>query len=236
MTINPPETLNLAAESGAESGAESAQKSGAQKSGGRALANLLLLEQDFRQAHDEQALARLVVDRLRDFTDYDYALFWICTANGKVQKVIMSDGAEITDDKLTRQWRMKTAKWLAKMKDKNKPGKNKEQMLIDPDMMPPKLFALWSQAIPMSGLNVTMRNPQGKKSGGILLLRRRDWHEATRIMIAQVIEAAGYNLRALNLGVRGKKTSLTQWIADGLTAFLVFMVVFFAVMLLRDIL
>lgn len=188
------------------------------KSGARALANLLLLEHDFRRAREEKQLAGLIVDRLSRFTEYDCALFWICTGNGKIRRVIISgidDGPDGDDGKVMRQWGMKTAKWLAK-DSKNNSG----HLIVTHDNIPDRLFDHWPETVPMEGLTVTVKDPQGVLSGGFLLLKERDWNEATKIMLDQMSEAVGYSLKALRLGIHRKKWHIGKRIAGGLVTLL----------------
>ena len=85
-----------------------------QISGARALANLLLLEHDFRRTKQQMALARLMVEQLRHFTHYDCAVFWLASPYGRVKQLVISGVDETPDNKLMQQWGRAAAKWLAK--------------------------------------------------------------------------------------------------------------------------
>ncbi len=169
------------------------------QAGARALANLLLLEHDFRNARGKADLAQLVVERLNRFTDYDCAVFWHLRPNGRLGAVLVSGAAEGREGKAMRQWGRRAAQFLAKAMRKEKT----DRLLIDHDMLPNKLFEKWPPTLPMTGLSVAIAAPHKEKikMGGVLLLRERGWNEATQIMIEQMTQAAGYSLRSLALGI-----------------------------------
>jgi len=85
-----------------------------QISGARALANLLLLEHDFRRTKKQMALARLMVEQLRHFTHYECAVFWLASPYGRVKQLVISGVDEAPDNKLMQKWGRAAAKWLSK--------------------------------------------------------------------------------------------------------------------------
>jgi len=85
-----------------------------QISGARALANLLLLEHDFRRTKQQMALARLMVEQLRHFTHYECAVFWLASPYGRVKQLVISGVDEAPDNKLMQKWGRAVAKWLSK--------------------------------------------------------------------------------------------------------------------------
>lgn len=85
-----------------------------QISGARALANLLLLEHDFRRTKQQMALARLMVEQLRHFTHYECAVFWLVSPYGRVKQLVISGVDEAPDNKLMQKWGRAAAKWLSK--------------------------------------------------------------------------------------------------------------------------
>ena len=177
------------------------------QSGVRALANLLLLEHDFRRAPKTEHLARLVVDRLSRFTSYDCAVFWTVSRGKSFQQAFISGVGDEPDGKAMRKWGVKLSKWLAKAM-----AKTKQPMLIDPDTIEDKVFDLWPETVPLNGLAVPVKNPKGEILGGVVLLREAPWTQSFRVMMDQMAEAVGYSLRALALGMHGRRPSKGRWI------------------------
>lgn len=185
------------------------------QSGVRALANLLLLEHDFRRAPKTEQLARLVVDRLSRFTSYDCAVFWTVRRGKYFRQAFISGVGDEPDAKAMRIWGAKLSKWLARDM-----AKAKHVMVIDPDCIEDKVFELWPDTVPLNGLAVPVKNPKGEILGGVVLLREAPWTQSFQVMMDQMAEAVGYSLRALALGMHGRRPGKGKWITFGLVALL----------------
>ena len=182
-------------------------KTNQMQSGVRALANLLLLEHDFRRATKTEKIARLVVDRLNLFTDYECAVFWTVKRGKIFQKAFISGVGDEPDGKAMRIWGAETSRWLAM-----KMAQAKQPILIDPDHIDDKVFDLWPETVSLNGLAIPIKNPKGELLGGVVLLRKAPWTQSFQVMMDQMAEAVGYSLRALSLGMHGKQVNKGKWL------------------------
>ncbi len=177
--------------------------------GMRALAGLFLLEHEFRRVADQPNLARLIVNRLNRFAPYDCAVFWTCSHRGRIHNVTISGVEPSKDTKQVLKWGGRVARWLAKSGFGN--------MQIRPEMIEDqKKLADWPGNIAKSGLYVPLMGRDARLRGGILLLRAAPWAQPVRVMMDQLGEAAAYTVRALELGVHGRRPRRINWI--GLTS------------------
>lgn len=179
--------------------------------GVRALTHLLLLEHDFRRAQENEDLARLVVDKLKNFAPYDCAVFWTVRRKKQFQKAIISGVGNEPDGKAMRQWGAQLSRWLAK-----EIYQSKQALLIDPDVIADKVLDCWPETVPMHGLAVPIKNPKGEILGGVILLREAAWSPAVQVLLDQMAEAAGYSLRAISLGMHKRKPNKAKWVTFGL--------------------
>ncbi|CAI8419237.1 MAG: Uncharacterised protein [Rhodobiaceae bacterium UBA7378] len=173
--------------------------------GMRALAGLFLLEHEFRRVPDQPQLARLIVNRLNRFAPYDCAVFWTCSRAGRIYNVTISGVEPGKDARQILTWGTQVARWLARS------GLGNAQ--IQPDMIDAqKKLTDWPSNIAKSGLYVPLTGHDARLRGGILLLRAAPWAQPVRVMMDQLGEAAAYTVRALELGVHGRKSRRVSWV------------------------
>ena len=169
--------------------------------GGRALANLLLMEHDFRRARYKREIANILATRLDGFTHCDGVIVWV--KKNKGSDVIMSrlEGSQLKTikDKNLEKWAKKLSSWMDKT---NAPAGE-----LDTETIPAKIFDLWPDIFPLEGFHVPLNYPGKGRAGGVLLMRSQPWGEAIKIMLQQLGEAAGYSLKALELGIYNKTAS-----------------------------
>ena len=170
-------------------------------SGGRALANLLLMEHDFRRARYTREIANILATRLDGFTHCDGVIVWVKKNKGR--DIVMSrlEGGQLKTikDKNLEKWAKKLSTWMDKT---NAPAGE-----LDTETIPAKIFDLWPDIFPLEGLHVPLNCPGKGRAGGVLLMRSQPWGEAIKIMLQQLGEAAGYSLKALELGIYTITTS-----------------------------
>lgn len=183
--------------------------------GVRALTNLLLLEHDFRRAQEDDQLARLVVDKLKNFAPYDCAVFWTVKQKKYFRKAVISGVGNEPDGKAMRKWGVQLSRWLAK-----EIYQSKQALLIEPDVIADKVLNCWPETVPMHGLAVPIKNPKGDMLGGVILLREAAWSPAVQVLLDQMAEAAGYSLRAISLGMHKRKPNKAKWLTFGLIGLL----------------
>ena len=174
---------------------------GASPTGSRALANLLLMEHDFRRTRHAREIANIMASRLDGFTHCDGVIVWVKKNNGIDIVISRLEGRQlkIIKDKNLEKWAGKLAKWMEKT---NAPAGE-----LDTETVPAKIFDIWPEIFPLEGLHVPLTNPGNGRVGGLLLMRNQPWGEAIKIMLLQLGEAAGYSLKALELGIYSKTTS-----------------------------
>ena len=169
--------------------------------GGRALANLLLMEHDFRRARYTREIANIIATRLDGFTHCDGVIVWV--KKNKSSDIIMSrlEGSQLKTikDKNLEKWAKKLSTWMDKT---NAPAGG-----LDTETIPAKIFDLWPDIFPLEGFYVPLNCPGKGRAGGVLLLRSQPWGEAIKIMLEQLGEAAGYSVKALELGIYNKTAS-----------------------------
>ena len=173
----------------------------ASPSGARALANLLMMEHDFRRTRYAREIANILASRLDGFAHCDGVIVWV--KKNKSNDIIMSrfDGSQLKTikDKNLEKWAKKLAKWMDRT---NAPAGE-----LKTETIPAKIFDLWPDIFPLEGLHVPLTSPGKGRAGGVLLIRSQPWGEAIKIMLQQLGEAAGYSLKAIELGVYDKSAS-----------------------------
>lgn len=117
-------------------------------SGGRALANLLLMEHDFRRARYTREIANILATRLDGFTHCDGVIVWV--KKNKGSDIVMSrlEGGQLKTikDKNLEKWAKKLSTWMDKT---NAPAGE-----LDTETIPAKIFDLWPDIFPLEGLQI----------------------------------------------------------------------------------
>ena len=72
---------------------------------------------------------------------------------------------------------------------------------LNTETIPAKIFDLWPDIFPLEGFHVPLTSPGKGGAGGVLLMRSQPKGEAIKIMLQELGEAAGYSLKAIELGV-----------------------------------
>ena len=78
---------------------------------------------------------------------------------------------------------------------------------LNTETIPAKMFDLWPDIFSLKMLHVPLTSLGKGHAGGVLLMRSQPWGEAIKIILQQLGEAAGYSLKAIELGVYDKITS-----------------------------
>ena len=205
---------------GASSENPSVNVNKASLSGTRALANLMMLEHDFRRARTSADLARLVVTRLGSFTHFDGVVFWLVKGQ-KISELRVTDEGGRPAAKAAQQWGKLTAEWLVTSKTPIHE--------INPDHLPAKIQDSWPDHFAMTGCHIVIKNPSGQLAGGLMVLREKPLSEPVQVMIEQLAETLGYNLRALELGIFRAVPQYSRALLGLLVLFILAIAVYLAV-------
>ena len=93
----------------------------------------------------------------------------------------------------------KLAMWMGRT---NAPAGN-----LNTETILAKMFDLWPDIFSLKRLHVPLTILGKGRAGGVILMRSQPWGEAIKIIPQQLGEAAGYSLKAIELGVYDKTAS-----------------------------
>ena len=148
-------------------------------SGGRALANLLLMEHDFRRARYTREIANILATRLDGFTHCDGVIVWV--KKNKGSDIVMSrlEGGQLKTikDKNLEKWAKKLSTWMDKT---NAPaGELDTETILQRFLTFGRIYFRLRDC--MYPLIVRQRSCRC-----VLLMRSQPWGEAKKFMLQQL--------------------------------------------------